>query len=200
MRADTFIHPIRRPLTAFLLFVAVLSLPFAAAAAEPGERWYLLSLAGQAVGSVQESTSETADAGGAVLTETHLQLVLNRLGQRVEIASAGTSRESGDGRLTSAGMDLKMSAQATSVTAQIEDGAVRIRSQAGGQSFERTVPSKGELVGPEGIRKLTLAKLHEAGDTFQMQTFSAELGAVTTVVRTVLARSPSPATDGRWRR
>lgn len=189
MRADKFPLPSRRRLTAVVLFVAVVqSLPFVAApvaAGEAAERWYLLSLAGQPVGSVQESV---AASGDAIVTETHLKLVLNRLGQRVELASASTSRESGAGRLASAGLDLKMSDQTTSLTGEIADGAVRVRSQAGGQSFERSLPFQGELLGPEGIRKLTLARLLKAGDTFQAQTFSPELGAVTTVVRTVLGR------------
>jgi hypothetical protein len=183
MRTDKLQQHSRTRLTAVLLFlVAFLSLSFAAAAA-PSERWYVLSLAGQPVGSVQEGISEVA---GALVTETRLQLVLNRLGKRVEIASTSTSRETGEGRLASAGLDLKMSDQTTSVSAEIADSAVRVRSQAGGQSFERSVPFKGELMGSEGIRKLTLAKLLKAGDTFQVQTFSPELGAVTTVVRTVV--------------
>lgn len=182
MRTDKLQPHSRTRLTAVLLFlVAFLSLSFAAAAAS-SERWYVLSLAGQPVGSVQENVA----AGDSVVTATRLQLVLNRLGKRVEIASASTSRESGDGRLASAGLDLKMSDQTTSVSAEIADATVRVRSQAGGQSFERTVPVIGELVGPEGIRKLTLARLLKAGDTFQVQTFSPEMGAVSTVVRTVV--------------
>jgi hypothetical protein len=187
MRTDNSPHHFRTRLTAVLPFlVTFLSLSWAAVAAEPVERWYLLSLAGQPVGSVQESISAAAGAGGAIITETRLQLVLNRLGKRVEMASTSTSRESGDGRLAAAGLDLKMSDQTTSVAAEIADGAVRIRSQAGGQSFERTVPVTGELLGPDAIRKLTLARLLKAGDTVQVQTFSPELGAVTTVVRTAI--------------
>lgn len=183
MRTDKLQEHSRTRLTAVLLsFVAFLSLSFAVAAVAPSERWYVLSLAGQPVGSVQENVA----AGDSVVTQTRLQLVLNRLGKRVEIASASTSRESGDGRLASAGLDLKMSDQTTSVAAEMAEGAVRVRSQAGGQSFERSVPFTGELLGPEAIRKLTLARLHKAGDTFQVQTFSPEMGAVSTVVRTVV--------------
>ncbi|MFY9824915.1 MAG: transglutaminase domain-containing protein, partial [Thermoanaerobaculia bacterium] len=170
-----------RPIAVLLTLAALLSSPSWAAA--PSERWYLLSLAGQPVGSVQESLT---GAEASLVTESRLQLTLNRLGKRVEIASASTSRESGDGRLVATGLDLKMSDQTTSVTAEIADGAVRVRSRAGGQSFERTLSLTGELLGPEGIRQRTLARLLKAGDTFQVQTFSPELGTVATVVRTVL--------------
>ncbi len=171
----------RRRLTAVLLFLSLsLAAPSVALA---GERWYIISIGGQPVGSVQETISETSD-GPRV--ENRMKLVLNRLGSRVEAGSDSATVESVEGRLRTVGMDLKMSTQVTSTTAEVGDGVVRIRSQAGGQSFDRTVDFSGELLGPEGIRRATANRLTKPGDSFQAQTFSPELGALATVTRTAL--------------
>ena len=142
------IRTIRRSLTAILLSL-FLSLPALA------EQWYVVSLAGQPVGSLQETVSE--DAAGT-RTENRIRMVLNRLGSRVEMDTATDVQESAEGRIQKASLDLKMSTQSTSTTAEVGDGAVRIRRQAGGQSFERTVPFSGDLLGPSGLRRLTQAR------------------------------------------
>lgn len=165
----------RRCLTALLLAL-VLSLPATAAS----ERWYVVSLAGQPVGSIQESVSEE---GGGPRTQTQMRMVLNRLGSKVEMETSSDVQESVEGRFRRAGTDLRMSAQSTSTLAEAEEGVVRIRSQAGGQSFDRTAAFSGELLGPEGIRRLTQARLVKPDDSFETQIFSPELAAVATVAR-----------------
>ena len=177
----------RRRLAAILLS---LFLPLPAAAAE---QWYVVSLGGQPVGSLQETVFE--DAGGS-RTESRMRMVLNRLGTRVEMETATAVQESADGRLQKAGLDLKMSSQSTSTTAEVGDGTVRIRSQAGGQSFDRTAPFSGDLLGPAGIRRLTRARLAKPGDSFETQTFSPELGAVATVARKAVA-TETVSSEGR---
>jgi transglutaminase-like putative cysteine protease len=137
------------------------------------------------VGSLQETIAED---GESLRVDSRLRMVLNRLGTRVEMATSVTSRESADGKLRSAGLDLEMSSQATSTTAEVGDGVVRVRSQAGGQSFDRTVEFSGELLGPEGLRRLSRSRLRKAGDSLAAQTFAAELGAVATVTRTAVGR------------
>lgn len=172
----------RRRLTAILL---LLFASFSAAAAASSEEWYAVALGGEPVGSLQETLSGEGDS---LRVESRMQLVLNRLGSRVEMATSVITRESAEGRLRSAGLDLKMSSQTTSTTAEVGDGVVRIRSQAGGQSFERTAEFSGELLGPEGIRALSRSRLINAGDSFTAQTFAAELGAVAAVTRTAAGR------------
>ncbi len=187
MRAEILTKTFRRSLTAILLSL-FLALPAAAA-----EQWYVVSMAGQPVGSLQETVSE--DAAGT-RTENRLRLVLNRLGSRVEMDTAAAVQESADGRIRKASVDLKMSSQSTSMTAEIGDGAVHIRSQAGGQSFDRTVPFSGDLLGPAGLRRLTRARLEKSGDFFEAQTFSPELGAVATVTRKAVGRE-TISSEGR---
>lgn len=178
----------RRRLTAFFLFLVL-----SAASAKASEQWYVVALGGEPVGSLQETISQD---GEDLRIESRMQMVLNRLGSRVEMATAVTTRESAAGRLRSTRVDLKMSSQTTSTTAEIGDGVVRIRSQAGGQSFERTADFSGELLGSEGIRALSRSRLVKAGDSFQAQTFSAELGAVATVTRTAVG-SETITSEGR---
>lgn len=179
--------PIRRRLAAILLSLAVF-LPTAAVAEE---RWLLVSISGQPVGSFHESV---AGRDGTLVTETETRMVINRLGHRVEVAVTATSRESAEGRLRDATTGLKMSDQTTTMAAEVGEGTVRLRSQAGGKSFERTVPFSGELLGPEGIRQATVGRLARPGDVLQVQTWSPELGAVATVHRTLLALEPAQGT------
>src|SRR4051812_13428463 len=176
--------PIRRRLAAILLSLAV----FPPTAAFAGERWLLVSIAGQPVGSFHESV---AGRDGALVTRIETRMVINRLGHRVEVEVTSTSRESAEGRLRDATTDLKMSDQTTTMAVEVGEGAVRLRSQAGGKSFERTVPFSGELLGPEGVRQATPAPPARAGEVLQVQIYSPELGAVATVRRTLLALEPA---------
>jgi hypothetical protein len=179
----------RRRLVAILLVLFA----FSATVAEAAEQWYVISIAGQPVGSVHETTSETS-AGARV--ESRLQIVLNRLGTRVEMASASSTEESTEGRLRKAGVELKMSSQVTSTTAEVGEGVVRIRSGAGGQSFDRTAEFSGELTGPEGLRRLTAKHLAKPGDVVEVQTFSPELVAIATVKRTAV-KTETITSEGR---
>ena len=144
---------VQRPMKtlAGALLLALSALP-AAAAVPAGERWYVVEIAGTPVGSVHERWSEE---GGLVRVATRFEMVLNRLGSKVEMKVGGESRESGDGRLVDLDYDLHLSAQATSMHAAVEEGTVRLTTRAGEQSFERELPFEGELLGPEGLRRLS---------------------------------------------
>lgn len=172
----------RRPFWRCLVFLLAAGLSTGAVAAS--DRWFVLSIGDQKVGSLRETVSAR---DGILLTEVEGTLVFNRLGHRVEIATRSTSHESVEGRLRDSAADLKMSDQTTSTAGEVGDGEVRVRNQAGGKSFERILPYSGELLGPEGLRKRTVARLGTPGDSFQVQTFSAELGQVITVSRALLA-------------
>ena len=181
MKTDELMIPFRRRLAAILLSLATC---LSATAASAAERWFVLSIADQPVGFLRENVAER---DGSLVTELQTRFVLNRLGHRVEIGSTSTSRESGEGRLRGAAMELKMSDQITSIAGEVEDGAIAVRNRAGGKSFEQKIPYSGELLGPEGIRNLTLARLAIPGDALQVQTFSPDLGMLVTVSRTLLA-------------
>ena len=156
----------------------------APSAPPPSATWYVVTIAGQPVGALHE---EVADDGASVQVTAKSHLVLNRMGSKVEMQMGEVSREARDGRLQALDVDIRVSTQATSSHVTVEDGVVRIRDQAGERSFERTVPFTGDLLGPEGMRRLSAARLAKAGDRIAAQTWAAELGGVRTVTRTVAA-------------
>lgn len=176
-----------------MLLACLLQAAAAPASAEPPirakapaeERWYVTTIAGEPVGSVRETV--TAGEAGGLLSTTELRLVLNRMGNRLEMATSATFRESAEGRLEGVEVEIRMSDQATRVRAEVGPEGVTIDQEAGGQSFSRTVPVAGEVLGPEGIRRLSASRLAAAGDEVRYRTFSPELSAVTEATRHVLA-------------
>jgi transglutaminase-like putative cysteine protease len=169
------------------LLLAALPLPgqeTAQEAAQKTETWYVLTIGGQSVGSMHE---EVTAAGGAVRVTSKVHIVLNRMGSKVEMEMGEVSRESPDGKLLGLDTDLRASAQTMATSVTVESGLVRVREKAGDRSFEHTVPFAGELLGEEGIRKLSAARLAKPGDRIEVQTWAAEQGGVRKVTRTVAA-------------
>jgi hypothetical protein len=76
----------------------------------------------------------------------------------------------------------------TKTSVVVKPGFLEILSEAGGQSYPRTVPFSGELLGPEGIRRLSLEKLRAPGDAIDFQTFSTETGSITKGRRKAIVR------------
>jgi hypothetical protein len=157
------------------------------AASRSAEDWSVITIAGVPVGYVVE-TQAPAGPGGAVVTTSEMKMVLNRLGNRVEIALRSRNEETAEGRLVKVDYEMKASLLATKSEAVVKDGRVEIRSEAGGQTYTRTVEYAGELLGPEGIRLLSERRLKKPGDAVEFQTFVAEAGAVTKGSRKALAR------------
>lgn len=192
MRNQILKDTLRTRLAAVLL-LAFAFLPAAEAGGSDREQWYVLSLGGRPVGSIEETFLETP---AELRVESRMIMVLNRLGSRVEIGTSAAFVESASGWLRSADSDVRMSSQSTSTAVRVGDGVVRIQSTAGGKSFERTLAFEGELAGPEGIRRRTRERLKKPGDSFRIQTFALELGTVATVTRTAVA-AETIASEGR---
>jgi hypothetical protein len=152
-------------------------------AASASDSWYVVSIAGQPVGSMHEKVHE---ADGTIQVTSDAYLALNRMGSKVEMQMGETSREAKDGRLLGMDLTLKLSSQTTSTALTLEDGVVKIRETAGDRSFERTVPYTGEVFGPEAIRKLSAAQLRKPGDRIEAQTWVPDQGGVRKVTRSVL--------------
>jgi len=161
----------------FLLLLATLP-----AAARASESWYVVTIAGQPVGSIHEKVTE---AGSAIHVASDVQLALNRMGSKVEMAMGEASREAKDGRLLGMDLTIKLSDQTTSTSLALDAGTVKIRETAGGRTFERTVPYTGEALGPEGIRKLSAARLRKPGDSVEVQTWVPDQGGMRKVTRAV---------------
>ncbi|MCX6559783.1 MAG: transglutaminase-like domain-containing protein [Candidatus Aminicenantes bacterium] len=165
---------------------------FAAAApgqaSAAGEQWFLLKIGGTPVGYVREASSvQGAGATAALVSDSTMKMTINRLGSKVAIEVATRSEETADGRLRKIGYDMRASALATKSEAVVKDAEVEVRSEAGGKSYTRTVPYVGILLGPEGVRRLSLEKIRKPGDKIEYQTFSSESETVSKGSQTALA-------------
>jgi hypothetical protein len=176
---------------AFILFLP-LALTLAAAPVqkeEPAsEHWYIITIADKPVGYMHETVSQGAAGSGTILSKSDMKMVLNRLGARVELQMLSYDEETNDGLLRRVGYDMRASLLSTKTEAVIKDKTIEIRSQAGGKEYTRTLNFAGTLLGPEGIRQISLEKLRNTGDMVEFQTFAAELDMVTKGSRKVLAR------------
>ncbi len=180
----------RRPFlcgTAFLVFAALWLRP-SSGQAPVSERWYVLTIAGQKVGYAREET-RTADAAGGPFTDTvsEMKVTLNRLGNRVETEMRSSSRETASGRLVSFSSELRFSEQVVRSEGEVAPGEIRLATTTGNAPHPRLLKYEGELLGPEGIRTLTRARLVKPGDEIRYQTFSPEFGQVIQGERVALA-------------
>jgi hypothetical protein len=150
-----------------------------------------MTIGGSPVGYVHETVTRAAGAGGLLVrTESEMKMVLNRLGTKVELGLLSSTEESESGVLLRLVSELKASVLSTKTEASFRDGKIELRTESGGKTYSRTIDAPGDLLGPEGIRRLSLDKLKKAGDTVEYRTFEEELATVTKGTRRVLAREP----------
>jgi len=165
-------------------------------AASP-DHWYVMAMGGSPVGYVHEVVTRAAAAGlPAVRIATEMKMVLNRLGTKVELDFFSTTEETERGFLRRSTSEIKASVLSTRTEAVFRDGKIELRTDSGGKTYSRTLDAAGDLLGPEGIRLLTLKALKKPGDAVEFRTFEAELETVSKGTRKVLAREPL-ALDGR---
>ncbi len=174
-----------------IVLAVILGSAVLAGAAPPAERWFVVTLGGTPVGYVRES-SDPAPGGpaGVFVSESEMKMVLNRLGNKVEIGTLSRTEESVEGRLLSVTYEMRASVLSTKSRAVIGNGQIEIRSEAGGKSYTRTIPYAGILLGPEGVRRLSVEKVKGPGDHIEFQTFAAETESVTLGRQTALAWEP----------
>ena len=142
--------------------------------------WWETRMGGQPAGYLHERSE-----GLTTFSET--RIVINRMGSRVQIEGSTRSEQTADGRLSRFRSETKTSAQGTAMEGEVAGQAIALRISAGGKTYDRSVPLSGDLLGPEGARRLTLARLKSPGDSVSYQLFVPELGAVSTVTRRLVA-------------
>jgi len=142
-------------------------------------------LGGQPTGTYHESTSPEPDGSGVTSIES--DLVFNRLGTKLEMKSTSQYHEDRDGHLTGVSSDQSSSQQSTHLAVQVGNGSLAVTTTTGGKSYEHGAAFTGLLLGPDGARRLLLARLRQPGDSVSYQTFSAELGSVTTISSKLVA-------------
>lgn len=169
------------------LALAPLSLPplraESPAALAAASRHWTLSLAGQTVGSFVE-TSGARDGGGSRTREV-MRLTINRLGSKVSIETDATSDESPAGELVALEVSAALGSEPVK-TRVLRDGQnLRLTTEAGGKSYDKSIPVSERLLGPAGVRRLSREKLQAVGDAISFHQFSPESGAVAQLRRTV---------------
>ncbi len=144
--------------------------------ASADEEWSVIKIAGTPVGYVVDTRWTAAD--GVFILTSHSKIVLNRLGTRVELETLSRTEETRAGRLLRAETELRASVMSTRSITIVKPGVLEVENEAGGKIYAQTVPYEGEILGPEGIRSLSLQKLRVPGDAIAYQTISSESGAV----------------------
>ena len=183
-------EPIRvRIILAAVIGSAVLApAAMAWAAVPPSEKWFVVTLGGTPVGYVRESSDPGAGGpSGVFVSESEMKMVLNRLGNKVEIGLLSRTEENSEGRLLSVAYEMRASMLSTKSRAVIGNGQIEIQSEAGGKSYTRTIPYTGVLLGPEGVRRLSVEKIKGPGDHIEFQTFADETESVSPGGQTALA-------------
>jgi hypothetical protein len=157
-----------------------------AQAPRDANRWFTGSIAGRPVGYVHEHVA--VNARGEQETRTESRMVLNRLGRKVEIVFAARALEAAGAGLLAVDSEMKLSERPVRTQARVGDGAVTLRDADDPAGSARELPFEGEMLGPEGVRRRSLARLRVPGDRIDYTTYSPELTAVTSVSRRVLGR------------
>ena len=83
-----------------------------------------------------------------------------------------------------------MSLHAEPLDARLVDGRWRLSTRAGpdAPAHEQLLPAASPVLGPEGLRRRTVAELHAVGDRFSARVFLAELGGAFASSRELVAR------------
>src|SRR5262249_42146559 len=115
---------------------------------------------------------------------------------RVAMTSNVRLVESRDGKLSELETTLAMGGPPTTIAGAASGQELKLRTTTGEQSYERELKITSDLLGPEGVRRLSCARLHAAGDSIRFATFVAELGLPATVTRTRLAVDAETPADG----
>ena len=166
---------------AAIALLAWLAGPAAAADAASVERWFELRIAGVPAGYVHESL-DAADPD-ALTTTVDSVIVVNRLDSRVEISEHEVAVEDRRGQLASVHDEIRASKETTVLDLSIRDGELSYSTHAGGRSYHRVEHEKRALLGPEGIRMLTQARLAAGAQTLEYATFVSDIGGVAHVTR-----------------
>ena len=181
----------------FLIALAALS-GLALSSAAGGDRWFSLSLGGQKIGYLREASAlESSGAAASKETRVEMMLTLNRLGNKVEMATITTTREDSSGRLLSVKSEMRSSAQVIRSEGTVGGREIRLTTWSGDTPYTRVLPFEGELLGPQGIGDLTRSRLTEGGDTMSYLTFSPELSQVVKGERKALGHEPIEGSGGR---
>jgi transglutaminase-like putative cysteine protease len=148
--------------------------------------WSTYKMGGNPVGYVRETLARTE--AGTTYTTIEVVIVINRLGNKVEIKGKMRHDETKEHQLSRIQAETTSSQQKTSIEAEVGASELTIRTRTGAKDYARKIPLTEQLEGPEGARHLCLQKLKDKGDVVSYRSFVPELDGVIQITRKVLAR------------
>lgn len=149
-------------------------------------RWYSIRLGEETVGYVKETGSRVKQAGRWYWESvTESKIVLNRLGQKVEMQVSYEHLETDEGLLRKITAEQLLAGSRVRTEIEVEADKIKIKNVTGAGSFTREVPYSGRLLGPVGIGRLTVEKLKSPGDKIEYRTVLAELAQIILGERTL---------------
>ena len=161
------------------------------------DKWFSLSLGGQKIGYLHESSApRRTGAGTSRETRIEMKMTFNRLGNKVEMATISTTREDDSGRILSFETEVKPSSQAMRTEGLVAGREIRLTRWSGDTSYTRNIPFEGDFWVLGESAPLPYHGWPARGCHIY-QTFSPELSQVVKGERRVLGREPVEGLGGQ---
>ncbi len=178
-----------------LCLFALLALSVFADAAPPQDQWFTVLLDGRKIGSFE---SRRESSGEQVVTTQKLDLVLDRAGIRVALASSEASTETKDGVPLGFRSVSQLSGSETVIEGSVHGDAIEVSTHGAGAAAPQRQMAwpKGALL-PEGLRLAGIRAGLKSGTKYQALAFqpsSLDAAEVSSVVR---AKEDVDLPDGR---
>lgn len=149
------------------------------------EKWFICNMADAPIGYLKESSSTQ---NGLTTSGTYMKLIFNRKDSRIEMLLNSETTENDKGEFVSAKGMVKTTGQDILLEGILIKDSIQITMSTGGQVYKSKVSAKEKLDGPSLIRRNSVAKLRQQGDSIAYAIFSPELGFVVHVTRKLLAK------------
>ncbi len=160
--------------------VAVMALLWMAAADANGlDNWYRILIGGQDAGEMHVVVTA---AQGVTTTRTTDRVIIDRDGHRITMSLSAEEQED-DSRLLRASFVTRIDDDETRLDAEVDNTQVHFATQTSAGRYERVVVLNDRLLGPEAIRRETLARLQRMGDAWQYRTLAPDSSDVFLVAR-----------------
>jgi hypothetical protein len=154
-----------------------LVLPLLVHAGPPPEQWFTVLLDGRKIGSFEATRRVHGDQ---VTTRQKLDIVLDRAGTSIALASEESSEETHAGQPLGFRSVTRMSGSETRIEGTVRDGTIRVRTHNGSGLHEKTLAWPDGALLPEGQRLAALRAGLETGTRYRVLAFQpSSLDAIT---------------------
>ncbi len=143
--------------------------------AQPGDRWYSLTIGGTPAGYYHETV---VISDSTFTNQIEVNIRISRLGSETVMDTKQLMTEDRRGNVKTIASELLYSKQLSTANVIILPGVVHITNLAGGKPSTHDLSYSGTLTGNEGIRLRTIENLKKAGDSISYQLFLSEFGTI----------------------